>query len=635
MSRAKIATLLIVAAFVASAASARAATYQVHACAAALNANNAWIYGDNAATGQFEHGNGCGAGGRFGGLWLREDLDPVSSAAGAAAYWTFAAPPQTSITQLSYSRYLRAYGDPGWKVETLADSAVLEQCAATSAGELCERGADGGAPTILGVANASELRVGARCAPNSPDTTCTHGDVLHSATTVIYSASVTVSDTVFPTVGTLTGSLTSGAWLRGAHSATVTGSDSTGLDVLELRRGGEVAAADDRACDYTLAAPCAGPGQTIASAWGPIDTSQWPDGEHIVHAAVRDAAGNVTTTPTITVRTDNTPPATAENLAALGGEGWSSQGTRQLSWTLPDGQASPIVTATLRLCAGAICSTSTADSATTTSTTLTGAGEWTAAVALTDEAGNTGAFSPPVTLRYDPDPPPAPTLGNPAQQATGSDFRIPVTVADPGPAPVTRLEGELCHADGSHCSPLAAQASTTELHVSVPAPGSWQLRVRAVDAAGNTGPPATTTLTHTLPAPSPTPSPQPGLAPSSQPPVILAARRLPALRITRARVRGRRLEVRGTLPQNATGTVRLTVRIRISGRHRLVTRTVRPRRGRYRATLRLPRRHSGRARLRARFAGDAHYLPRTVTRTLRADRARGLPRAHTNSLHFA
>jgi hypothetical protein len=617
MSRATIATLLIVGGFAASAAPAHSATFQVHACAAALNANNAWTYSDNAPAGQFEHGNGCGTSGRYGGLWLREDLDPLSSPAGAAVYWTFTAPPQTGITQLSYSRYLRAYGDPGWKLETLADNTVLEQCSVPSAGELCERGADGGAPTAFSFADASQLRVGGRCAPNSPDTTCNHGDILHSATAVIYSASVTVSDTTLPTVGTLTGTLTSDAWLRGTHTATITGSDSTGLDLLELRRGIEVVAADDRACDYTRAAPCAGPGEIVASDWGPIDTSQWPDGEHIVSAAIRDAAGNVTATPTITVRTDNTPPAPAPDLVAAGGEGWSSEGTRQLSWTLPDGQVSPIATATLRLCTSASCTTSPADAATSTSPAITGAGEWAAAVALTDEAGNTGAFSAPVTLRYDPDPPPAPTLGSPEQDGTGYDFRIPVTVADLGPAPVASLQGELCHADGSHCTPLAVQASTTELRTSVPGAGTWQLRVRAVDAAGNTGPTATATLSYTLPAAPPTPTPQPTPAPSSQPPATLAVRRLPALRITRARLRGRRLEVRGTLPHDATGPVRLTVRFRIGGRDRRVTRRVRPHRGRFHVTLHLPRRIAESARLQARFGGDARYRPRGVTRTLR------------------
>jgi hypothetical protein len=92
----------------------------------------------------------------------------------------------------------------------------------------------------------------------------------------------------------------------------------------------------------------------------------------------------------------------------------------------------------------------------------------------------------------------------------------------------------------------------------------------------------------------------------------------PRLRILRATIRGRRLRVRGRIAAAATGRVRVVWR----ARERRRSTAVRPRAGRIRATLRLPR---GAQRLRRQrvtlvYRGDRRYARDTATRRVRRAR---------------
>ncbi len=89
-------------------------------------------------------------------------------------------------------------------------------------------------------------------------------------------------------------------------------------------------------------------------------------------------------------------------------------------------------------------------------------------------------------------------------------------------------------------------------------------------------------------------------------------------RITLAQLARATVRVAGTLPAAATGTLIVTFAARIKGRTAKATTTATPERGRWRATLALPRKlHGAReGTLRIRYAGDAALAPATTRKTL-------------------
>ena len=151
--------------------------------------------------------------------------------------------------------------------------------------------------------------------------------------------------------------------------------------------------------------------------------------------------------------------------------------------------------------------------------------------------------------------------------------------------------------------------------------------MRAVDAAGNVGPSATTSVTVSGATPTPTPTAAPSATPTPShrrrrrptPPV----RRVSQLRLTRKRLKRRLVEVRGVVSRPATGTV--TVRVR--ARRRTVRRTLKVRNGSFAVKVRLGKRQRGakRARMTVRYSGDANYAPRRTTITIRRKRPRSEP----------
>src|SRR6185503_7506852 len=114
-------------------------------------------------------------------------------------------------------------------------------------------------------AGVNEVRIGVRCEPADSDAACVHGASLQRATATLYSATVTVEDPKAPVAKALTGTLVAGGWRKGTETVSVTGSDETGIDVSQVVRDGVgvPALTEDRACDFTLAAPCSGPGTDV------------------------------------------------------------------------------------------------------------------------------------------------------------------------------------------------------------------------------------------------------------------------------------------------------------------------------------------------------------------------------------
>ncbi|MDW5594749.1 hypothetical protein VSS74_10400 [Conexibacter stalactiti] len=121
------------------------------------------------------------------------------------------------------------------------------------------------------------------------------------------------------------------------------------------------------------------------------------------------------------------------------------------------------------------------------------------------------------------------------------------------------------------------------------------------------------------PGPGPGPSPAPGPGPGPGQPT---ARRAPArLKLTKASRAGARVTVAGTLDRRASGRVTVTWAQRVGRRTVRRTATARIARGRFSATLRLPRalaRARTVGRLTVTYRGDASIARATATRSVRA-----------------
>ena len=572
-----------------SAAGASAGTYHVLACDAAPDgaANNAWTYGESAA-GRFEHADGCSGpqGTEYAGLFVREDLTQNSNIPpGTNAYWTFQAPAATSITGFQYSRHLRTYLDDGWRAELRSDGAVLEDCVVPSGSDECDRGDVGGTATVFSGLSASQLEFGARCAPISPATSCTDGSSLHSVIATAYGLDVTITDPDAPGVSALGGALVAGGWLRGAQSVSFRARDASGIDRLELVRDTDTVLTDDRLCDYTLPAPCSNPGADTQASWTSVDTATWPDGSHAIAARASDAAGTTASTPTVTVRIDNTPP-TPPTVAS--DDSWSRSADATWTWTVPEeADRAPIDRVEVETCHADTCAVETAssDAGSHTVSRVVDDGTTNVRIRHRDAAGNQGEWSAPAIARRDRTEPPAPELGTPTRVGSGR-YRVNVDTADPGPAPLAGLAGEACSATTNSCRTLTA-ASLSAMVSPKLAPGRWELSVHAFDAAGNAGPDGEAKIT--------------------------VPRRRPQLKLTKVRATRTRVIARGTLARSASGRIRVDL---IAGE---VTRsrTVRIRKGAFRVTFARPLTAVRRLRIRARYGGDQAYRPAHRSRTLR------------------
>lgn len=601
---------------------AHASEFAVVTCIGESSSNNAWLYSETGPAGKVEHATDCRTATtpEFSGIWVRDALHATNTTNATEGAWSLDAPPGGTIEAVEYSRYLRTFDDPDWRAELRTkEGATLEACQAPAAGDTCKLGAPGGALQSFGGLRSAGLVLSVRC--TAAQTICVNGSTLHSAEAVLYGATVTIDDPVLPTAGQLTGSLTGGGWLRGVQTVAMTGSDVTGVKSFTLARDAGVQVRSDiRTCDYTFTTPCASPGSSVGSRWADVDTAAFTDGTHSFVGVVRDAASNAASTGVVNVQIDNTAPDAPAGLTGAD-SGWSSAPDRSLGWTLPGGQAAPLTDATVKVCAPSLpCSTEPAASLTSAAVHLTVAGTHTGSVYLTDAAGNVDpANAADFTLRYDPDAPPAPQIGQPQQQSGGPTFVAQVAPNDPGPAPLARLEAQVCASDGSNCGSVTNQP-VDHVTVMTPAEGMFLLRVRSVDQAGNVGPFAETPFSYAAPTPTPSPTVTPTAEPTASatttatptPTATPSGRRRPAMRLTLTRLTGKRVIVRGALSAAATG--RVTVAILPAG-----SRTVRVVGGRFRVALRLraPKRGARRIRIRVRYSGDAVFSGRTITRTVR------------------
>lgn len=251
-----------------------------------------------------------------------------------------------------------------------------------------------------------------------------------------------------------------------------------------------------------------------------------------------------------------------------------------------------------------------------------------AVVAFDDEDDLSGSF---LTARFDGSRPLVEATV-PATAVRGEPVVFAATASDPaGVESVAWQFGDGAGASGATATHAYAAA------------GNHEVTVTATDANGNA---ATVTKTIAVVEPDPGPGPgggggggEPGPGGGGEPgpgtgggpgpgggPVPPAGARAPArLKLTKAVRRGARVTVKGTLDRRASGRVRL-VWSQKAGR-RTVRRAVRARiaRGRFSATIRLPRalaRSRAAGRLTVTYAGDADTRRATAKRTVRAAKRR-------------
>jgi hypothetical protein len=388
-----------------------AGSYQVSACNfAPEGTNNSWVW-SNTDTAQPSHyaehascpyqpGASGGKADQEGGLSTTDALGLANGAEpGTSAGWSFSAPAGTTITGITYERYIGHSLDPDnyWSPALRADGTILpgETCLDTvENGENCSVGAPGtvdGPATITGLA-AHELSLGIRCqAPTGQE--CITGATQHAVWAAMYGATVTLSDTTPPTLSAPTGALwgpgEAGGFHKGPESIKVSAQDvGGGVATILLSADGHPVASYAAACNFTLAQPCpssTGP-QTLS-----LPTTQLSDGKHTLELAAIDAAGNPSSTATTQITVENTPPPPPLALAATPTQAGGS--TFTLTWSDPPGQIAPITGALYEVCPargqGTCTAPSSAPPAGPANLTLPGPGEWSIALWLTNAAGNT------------------------------------------------------------------------------------------------------------------------------------------------------------------------------------------------------------------------------------------------------
>jgi hypothetical protein len=319
----------------------------------------------------------------------------------------------------------------------------------------------------------------------------------------------TLRDDAAPDVGEPSGTLVAGGWRRGVQSLAFPAGDAGGgLTGVEAAFDDGTLLSSPSSCTvvagrYARLQPCP---LGRSGGWA-LDTSRLPDGARGLELRATDAGGT-TTRRAQTVHVDNTAPATPRDVALADGDGWRASNGFEVGWANPGGQHAPIAGARWQACR--VASTPPGSAGTATSGGVSGgdcivgeraaagvtasgpivvpaAGEWDVRVWLEDAAGNGDpeTASAARRLRFDPDPPLLSFL--PADP--GEPARFAVDTYD--------LSGlasgavELRPYGSERWIALATERSGSRLTALLDerrrSGGAYDLRVRAVDAAGNEG----------------------------------------------------------------------------------------------------------------------------------------------------
>jgi hypothetical protein len=410
-SSATIGVLLAALAWAWPSTASAAGSYQVSACDFAPEAaNNSWMWATNdlAQPSHYAEYVNCpyqigGSGGKAdqeGGLSTTDALGLTSGAApGTSAGWTFIAPAGTTITGLTYERYIghQFDGSNDWSPALRADGKVMpgETCLDTVAnGETCALGGPpgtGGEPAKLTGLSAHELSLGIVCQTPSGNE-CVTGATEHKTWAAMYGATVTLYDPTPPTLDAPSGGLWgpggAGGFHNGTESVTVSAEDAGGgvaSVVLSVdARPMETYAAP---CNFTLARPC--PSSTGSQTLS-LPTTQLSDGKHTLALVAVDAAGNQSNVASEEIKIDNSAPPPPIGLSATATQAGGS--TFRVTWSDPPGQFAPITGALYQVCpasgSGSCRAPGAAPATGPATVTVPGPGSWVIAVWLSNAAGN-------------------------------------------------------------------------------------------------------------------------------------------------------------------------------------------------------------------------------------------------------
>jgi hypothetical protein len=526
--------------------------------------------------------------------------------AGALAGDRFDAPSGDTISAITMDRDLYEQSE-GW------DPQVINAQGSPLPGETCPFSASSGGCEISGIStqtglDTTSVAIELLCDPEPFQlSACANGFSEHDARVELNSATVTIEDQQAPQITSTSGSLFDGGLVHGSLSGTVDGSDTSGVQYVRLYVDGTQLAQQANSCDFSQPAPCPSTSSNQLS----LNTSTLSSGQHEIQVALIDAAGNQTLTAPVQITADNTAPSTPSGLLvnSQASGAWINQ-PATISWSNPSQPADdPISQANWIACGGSQtsipatgCEAEQHRSSPVDSLTFNPAqypafanhpqGIYTVFVWLQDAIGNTAqANSALITFGYQTTPPPPPA----SITASG---RGPYTITLGPPAdiaPLTATHWSACNSAGACTTP---QTSTGLSFSFAPgqAPqfehrpyGRYTIRAWLQDAAGNTTPAnsATLTINHTKPSPQ--------------------------LRILHVARTGEWLRVRGSSNRAVGGDVTVVARYTLDRRSRTAQMTVRVGKGKWAATLRLPR-AARTDRVTVVRHASAHWSAQTVVR---------------------
>ncbi len=410
-----------------AASPAHAGSYVVHACSPQTSPG-VWTHVNTGPAG-FASGNLCGGleigpldGGAQGSLYAEDVLaSPTTVPNGARAGWTFTAPDGATITAISYYRTLASHNDRDVAAGLFqADGRVLEQCRIAmpfGSPSVCSM-PNNQVPVVFTNLNTTGLFFGVICdivVDPEVTTSCIGGGTIHDAQAYMYSANVTVAESVAPTVSGVGGALWGGSLVSGTVPVTFSALDASGIREQAVQSdAGRTVVSRPHACDYMQQPPCPqSPNATLN-----VDTTRVADGTHTFRLVVTDTAGNSTVVNSPPVVVDNYGPPPPVGLTASAQAGSNAVA---LTWRNPAGPPAPVSGALAQLCSTSCTAPVSVDVLGAARIDAPGPGTYTARVWLLDSAGRGGphnAAAAVVTVAPPPRPPP------PAPPPAGTRTRI-------------------------------------------------------------------------------------------------------------------------------------------------------------------------------------------------------------------
>jgi hypothetical protein len=411
-------------------------------------------------------------------LFVRNAVGPFSTVAATISSWQFIPPTGTVIGRVSMVGGLT--GKKGWTALVMAANGLaLERCP----GPACPGGSKlyslSTSPLL-----SDELDVVVWCL-TIPSCTNNAGVTGFAGASQI---AVEIVDSSAPAVAITGGSLLTG-WRRGGGGVALRATDNVGIKLDRLLVDGVPREQRARACSWGRRLPCPNGAASLS-----LDTTRVADGPHTLTLQAVDSANNVAGQSAV-VRVDNTAPTAPLALTLAGGSAWRATDDFRVSWVNPTQQYAPIAAARYQLCPLANrpgdargCverSAATPDVHELTEVQPPGPGAWRLRLWLVDAAGNENRPAAAETvLRFDNSAPtvaferPAPT--DPARvRVAARDAVSPLTTV----AIEARRRGDdawIALPTEKRPSDYAAFVDDERLQR-----GTYDLRARAVDAAGN------------------------------------------------------------------------------------------------------------------------------------------------------